>query len=180
MYVTQGMAYLEEQRMVHRDLAARNVLVQTSSKVKIADFGLSKCLSVGESGYKAGKGKVPVRWLAPECLRKREYSHKSDVWAYGELLSECVYCLYMYVCIGVHHAYYTCYTLYAYIGVLMWEVLTFGAKPYGKKRAQEIVIAIEKGERLPQPATSSIELYANLLKCEYIVLYIYMLYILFA
>ena len=79
------MAYLEEQRMVHRDLAARNVLVQTSSKVKIADFGLSKCLEVGESGYKAGKGKVPVRWLAPESLRKREFSHKSDVWAYGEL-----------------------------------------------------------------------------------------------
>ena len=79
------MAYLEEQRMVHRDLAARNVLVQTSSKVKIADFGLSKYLEVGESDYKAGKGKIPVRWLAPESLRNREFSHKSDVWAYGEL-----------------------------------------------------------------------------------------------
>ena len=48
----------------------------------------------------------------------------------------------------------------------MWEVLTFGAKPYGKKKAQEVLSGIEKGERLPQPATSSIELYATLLKCE--------------
>ena len=48
----------------------------------------------------------------------------------------------------------------------MWEVLTFGAKPYGKKKAQEVLSGIEKGERLPQPATSSIELYKNLLKCE--------------
>jgi L1 cell adhesion molecule len=130
--IAEGMAYLEDQRMVHRDLAARNVLVQTSSKVKIADFGLSKCLEVGESGYKAGKGKVPVRWLAPECLRRREFSHKSDVWAFG---------------------------------VTMWEVLTFGAKPYGKKKAQEVLTLIEKGERLPQPATCSDILFNHLLKC---------------
>ena len=80
----QGMGYLEQNRMVHRDLAARNVLVQSANNVKITDFGLSKCLEVGESGYKAGQGKVPVRWLAPECLRTREFSHKSDVWAFGE------------------------------------------------------------------------------------------------
>ena len=81
--------------MVHRDLAARNVLVQSFRNVKITDFGLTKCLDVGETGYKGTGGKVPVRWLAPECLlpvrwlapeclRKKEYSHKSDVWAYGE------------------------------------------------------------------------------------------------
>ena len=70
--------------MVHRDLAARNVLVQSFENVKITDFGLTKCLDVGETGYRAAGGKVPVRWLAPECLLKREYSHKSDVWAYGE------------------------------------------------------------------------------------------------
>ena len=84
----QGMAYLEQNRMVHRDLAARNVLVESVSNVKITDFGLSKCLDVGESGYKAGHGKVPVRWLAPECLRSREFSHKSDVWAFGGFASE--------------------------------------------------------------------------------------------
>ena len=71
--------------MVHRDLAARNVLVQSKSVVKITDFGLSKCLDVGESGYQAGAGKVPLRWLAPECVKERAYSHKSDVWAFGEL-----------------------------------------------------------------------------------------------
>ena len=84
----QGMAYLELNRMVHGDLAARNVLVESASKVKITDFGLSKCLDVGELGYKAGQGKVPVRWLAPECLRSREFSHKSDVWAFGGFASD--------------------------------------------------------------------------------------------
>nr|WEL12713.1 EGFR epidermal growth factor receptor 2 [Halisarca dujardinii] len=130
--IAEGMSYLEEQRMVHRDLAARNVLVQTPTKVKIADFGLSKCLEVGQSGNMAGRGKVPVRWLAPECLKGREYSHSSDVWAYG---------------------------------VTMWEVLTFGAQPYGDKMPEEVASAVEKGERLTHPATASIELYATLLKC---------------
>ena len=84
----QGMAYLELNRMVHSDLAARNVLVESVSKVKITHFGLSKCLDVGESGYKAGQGKVSVRWLAPECLRSRKFSHKSDVWAFGGFASD--------------------------------------------------------------------------------------------
>ena len=74
--------------MVHGDLAARNVLVESGSKVKITDFGLTKCLDVGELGYKAGQEKVPVRWLAPECLRSRKFSHKSDVWAFGWFPSE--------------------------------------------------------------------------------------------
>ncbi len=69
--------------MVHRDLAARNVLVQSSRCVKVTDFGLTKVIEVGEYQYKAKGGKVPVRWMAPESLRQKVYTHKSDVWSYG-------------------------------------------------------------------------------------------------
>ena len=55
---SQGMAYLEEKRMIHRDLAARNVLVQSPHCVKITDFGLTRIMEVGESQYKASAGKV--------------------------------------------------------------------------------------------------------------------------
>ena len=54
----QGMAYLEEKRMVHRDLAARNVLVQSNRCVKITDFGLSKFIKLGEDHFKAKGGMV--------------------------------------------------------------------------------------------------------------------------
>lgn len=60
MSLPQGMAYLEEKRMVHRDLAARNVLVQSAHCVKITDFGLTRIIEVGDSHYKAQGGKV---WL---------------------------------------------------------------------------------------------------------------------
>lgn len=58
--------------------------MQAPEHVKITDFGLTKILDVGETTFKSAGGKVPVRWLAPESLRHRLYTHKSDVWAYGE------------------------------------------------------------------------------------------------
>lgn len=78
------MAYLEEKRLVHRDLAARNVLVQNTNCVKITDFGLAKLLDVDQLEYTADGGKMPVKWLAPECLKYRVFTHKSDVWAFGK------------------------------------------------------------------------------------------------
>lgn len=78
------MAYLEEKRLVHRDLAARNVLVVTHNLVKITDFGLAKFLDVNEESYKADGGRMPIKWLAPECIQHRIFTHKSDVWAFGE------------------------------------------------------------------------------------------------
>ncbi len=52
--------------------------------MKITDFGLAKCLDDTDSEYKAHGGRMPIRWLALECIRKRVFSSKSDVWAYGE------------------------------------------------------------------------------------------------
>lgn len=89
--VAKGMAYLEEHRMVHRDLALRNVLLQTSSKAVISDFGLAKFLDVDQNEYHSAGGRLPIKWLAPECIKARKFTHKSDVWAFGvtawELLS---------------------------------------------------------------------------------------------
>ncbi|XP_037903590.1 epidermal growth factor receptor isoform X2 [Hermetia illucens] len=85
--IARGMAYLEERRLVHRDLAARNVLVQTPSFVKITDFGLAKLLAETNE-YKAAGGKMPIKWLALECIRHRIFTSKSDVWAFGVTIWE--------------------------------------------------------------------------------------------
>jgi L1 cell adhesion molecule len=86
--IARGMAYLEEKRMVHRDLALRNVLLQNPGYVRITDFGLAKFLDINEDEYKADGGKLPIKWLAPECIQKRIFTHKSDVWAFGVTLWE--------------------------------------------------------------------------------------------
>ena len=51
-------------------------------------------------------------------------------------------------------------------GVTVWEILTFGAHPYQNKSVTEILNGLDGGERLEQPSTATIEVYAILLECE--------------
>uniref|UniRef100_A0A915N0A2 receptor protein-tyrosine kinase n=1 Tax=Meloidogyne javanica TaxID=6303 RepID=A0A915N0A2_MELJA len=88
--IVNGMAYLESRRCVHRDLAARNVLLAHDEQiVKICDFGLARALSENERLYVMNElKKVPFSWCPPESLRYRQFSHKSDVWAFGVTMWE--------------------------------------------------------------------------------------------
>ncbi|KAL1395031.1 hypothetical protein pipiens_000335, partial [Culex pipiens pipiens] len=130
--IARGMSYLEERRLVHRDLAARNVLVQTPSCVKITDFGLAKLLDYDSDEYRAAGGKMPIKWLALECIRHRVFTSKSDVWAFG---------------------------------VTIWELLTYGCRPYENVAAKDVPELIEIGHKLPQPDICSLDVYCILLSC---------------
>uniref|UniRef100_A0AAR2KQF3 receptor protein-tyrosine kinase n=1 Tax=Pygocentrus nattereri TaxID=42514 RepID=A0AAR2KQF3_PYGNA len=50
-------------------------------------------------------------------------------------------------------------------GVTVWELMTFGAKPYDEIPASEIADVLEKGERLPQPSICTIDVYMIMVKC---------------
>ncbi|ETN77905.1 hypothetical protein NECAME_10721 [Necator americanus] len=74
-----------EQIIIHRDVAARNCLIGKNDVAKISDFGLS---IVGTQKKEKTLKKVPVRYLAPETLKKREYTVKTDVWSFGVFMWE--------------------------------------------------------------------------------------------
>ena len=54
--------------------------------IKVADFGMSRVMSA--ETYSSHATHFPVKWSAPEVLRFRNYTLKSDVWAYGITLWE--------------------------------------------------------------------------------------------
>ena len=62
--------------LVHRDLACRNILIGENKSLKISDFGLAR---ENEIYVKTTDGKLPLRWMAIECIVDRVFTTKSDV-----------------------------------------------------------------------------------------------------
>lgn len=55
------------------------MLVAEDYAMKIADFGLSRNIAQSDYYKKVTDGKLPIKWMAPECLIDKKYTTKSDV-----------------------------------------------------------------------------------------------------
>ncbi|XP_019852141.1 PREDICTED: focal adhesion kinase 1-like isoform X3 [Amphimedon queenslandica] len=77
-----AMVHLESKNYVHRDIAARNILLLSPDKIKLSDFGLSRWLEEADF-YVASRGKLPIKWMAPESINFRRFTGSSDVWMFG-------------------------------------------------------------------------------------------------
>ncbi|MCP9257945.1 hypothetical protein DINM_001113 [Dirofilaria immitis] len=128
--LSSALSYLHSCKYVHRDIAARNVLLSTPRCVKLSDFGLSRCVEE-DNVYTASRGKLPIKWMAPESINYRCFSKATDVWMFG-------------VCI--------------------WEILTFGIKPWQGVRNHNVILKIESGERLERPDNCPQVLYDLMLR----------------
>ncbi|XP_062206806.1 lysM domain receptor-like kinase 3 [Phragmites australis] len=90
----RGLEYIHEHtkdHYVHRDIKSSNILLDSSFRAKISDFGLAK-LVVKSSDAEASVTKVvgTFGYLAPEYLRDGLATTKSDVYAFGVVLFELI------------------------------------------------------------------------------------------
>jgi serine/threonine protein kinase len=75
--------------VVHRDVTPSNVLISPQGAVKLTDFGIAKAIDQVEKTQPGVlKGKVP--YLSPEAIEGTEVDARSDIFAAGVLLYECL------------------------------------------------------------------------------------------
>lgn len=83
--VIEGLIYLYDvHRIIHRDIKPSNVLINSSGKVKICDFGVSGELINSVANTFVGTS----TYMSPERIQGAAYSVKGDVWSLGLMLVE--------------------------------------------------------------------------------------------
>lgn len=86
--VLNGLSYLHKSAIIHRDLKAANILVTSTGKVMICDFGVSALLVTASSKRNTLVG--TPHWMAPEVAHASAYDTKADIWSLGIMIYEMV------------------------------------------------------------------------------------------
>lgn len=95
--IARGMYHLHSENVIHRDLAARNILLTENMDVKVSDFGMSRQRhqDYGDESQKTTSSVGPLKvsppfffkyflqWMAPEAIKNKTYSFRSDVYSFS-------------------------------------------------------------------------------------------------
>ncbi|XP_029379854.1 ephrin type-A receptor 4-like isoform X2 [Echeneis naucrates] len=140
--IASGMKYLSDMSYVHRDLAARNILVNSNLVCKVSDFGLSRVLEDDpEAAYTTRE--ATGTYLSP--------GGKIPIrWTAPEAIT--------------YRKFTTASDVWSY-GIVMWEVVSYGERPYWDMNNQDVIKAIEEGYRLPAPMDCPVVLHQLMLDC---------------
>ncbi len=94
--ITRGLAAAHALEIVHRDLKTENVMILPDGRAKILDFGIAKLvglagdpsrqLDLSKTGAIVGTGRA----MSPEQARGLSVGPRSDLFALGVLLYECL------------------------------------------------------------------------------------------
>jgi serine/threonine-protein kinase len=97
MQLADALSHAHSRGVIHRDLKAANVIVTSSGRLKVLDFGISRRIAPGGGdettrfdkswdSQHTFTGTLP--YIAPEVLKGVEADERSDIWSLGVLLYE--------------------------------------------------------------------------------------------
>ncbi|XP_068569138.1 ephrin type-B receptor 4b-like isoform X2 [Cebidichthys violaceus] len=133
--IAAGMKYLSVMSFVHRDLAARNILVNSNLVCKVSDFGLSRFLTENSS----------------DPTYTSSLGGKIPIrWTAPEAIA--------------YRKFTSASDGWSY-GIVMWEVMSYGERPYWDMSNQDVINAIEQDYRLPPPPECPASLHSLMLDC---------------
>jgi eukaryotic-like serine/threonine-protein kinase len=104
--ITEALEAAHEKDIIHRDLKPGNIKVDADGRVKVLDFGLAKALSeetnlsavttgedsptITDAYTKPGTILGTAAYMSPEQARGKPVDKRSDIWAFGCVLYECL------------------------------------------------------------------------------------------
>ncbi|XP_056277380.1 ephrin type-B receptor 3 [Pseudoliparis swirei] len=133
--ITAGMKYLSDMNYVHRDLAARNILVNSNLVCKVSDFGLSRFLDD----------------TSADPTYTSSLGGKIPIrWTAPEAIA--------------FRKFTSASDVWSY-GIVMWEVVSYGERPYWDMSNQDVMTAVEQDYRLPPPMDCPMVLHQLMLEC---------------
>ena len=85
-----SLAVAHEQGVVHRDIKPQNLLLDAGGVLKVMDFGIARLADRNTSVTQAGMLVGTPAYMAPEQLLAEEVDARSDLYAAGVTLYECL------------------------------------------------------------------------------------------
>ncbi|XP_044075016.1 ephrin type-B receptor 1 isoform X5 [Siniperca chuatsi] len=156
--ISAGMKYLSEMNYVHRDLAARNILVNSNLVCKVSDFGLSRYLQddTSDPSYTSSLLSTSFPFQGSQSNTK---AHRNGILSGGKIpvrwtAPEAI----------AYRKFTSASDVWSY-GIVMWEVMSFGERPYWDMSNQDVINAIEQDYRLPPPMDCPSALHQLMLDC---------------
>lgn len=87
----EALSYAHVQGVLHRDIKPSNVLLTPDGQIYLADFGLARIASAGESSLTADRMVGTPQYMSPEqAVAKSDLDHRSDIYSFGVMLYEMV------------------------------------------------------------------------------------------
>ena len=94
--LASALAAAHARRIIHRDVKTANVMIDPEGHLKVLDFGLAKLhrldpqTSVALTASMPGTVSGTLSYMAPEQLRGDEVDNRTDLYALGVVLFECL------------------------------------------------------------------------------------------